>query len=215
MLSFKDAKECSSSSSLHETASTAIGAAAITASGSSSGKHNINDSSSSGLNIEEVEKASSNDGNNDGMSSDEVVVSEAKRRRKSPPVQIRQKADPSQMPDEGGIFSPQRPPSSSMSEPSCEEPQPKRLSLKSPLDLEARSDRGAMSSPSPRPKQSESEMANSIQAALTALQAGQVSLNQVHDVCHLSVIPTLFTTTYKANEVCNFTEIKDQRTLKN
>ena len=208
MLSFKDAKE-SSSSSLHETASTAIGAA-ITASGSS-GKHNINDSSA---NIEEVEKASSNDGNNDGMA-DEVVVSEAKRRRKSPPVQIRQKAD-AQMPEDGsggGIFSPQRPPSSSMSEPSCEEPPPKRLSLKSPLDLEARSDRGAMSSPSPRPKQSESEMANSIQAALTALQAGQVSLNQVHDGCHFSPLPLLFPTTNKTNEVCNFTEMKELRTF--
>ena len=127
------------------------------------GSKNINDS-----NIEEVEKASSNDGNND---TDDVVV-EAKRRRKSPPVQIRQKEQ-----EEGsGLFSPQRPPSSSLSEPSCEEP--KRLSLKSPLDLEAIT-RGRDEAMSPRNK-SETEMASgSIQAALAALQAGQSSLNQV------------------------------------
>ena len=127
------------------------------------GSKNINDS-----NIEEVEKASSNDGNND---TDDVVV-EAKRRRKSPPVQIRQK----EQEEGGGLFSPQRPPSSSLSEPSCEEP--KRLSLKSPLDLEAVT-RGRDEAMSPRNK-SETEMASgSIQAALAALQAGQSSLNQV------------------------------------
>ena len=133
------------------------------------GSKNINDS-----NIEEAEKASSNDGNND---SDEVVV-EAKRRRKSPPVQIRQKEP------EDSLFQPQRPPSSSLSEPSCEEP--KRLSLKSPLDLETRG-RDEVMSPSPR-KQSETEMANSIQAAMAALQAGQISLNQVLLKFHENII---------------------------
>ena len=153
---FKDAT--SKESSHHELAS----ASTVSVS------KNINDS-----NIEDVEKASSNDGLiNDGNNDSDEVVVEAKRRRKSPPVQIRQK----EQEEGGGLFSPQRPPSSSLSEPSCEEP--KRLSLKSPLDLEAVT-RGRDEAMSPRNK-SETEMASgSIQAALAALQAGQSSLNQV------------------------------------
>lgn len=89
---------------------------------------------------------------------DEVVV-EAKRRRKSPPVQIRQASQQAKLEDE---------PSFNESLES-EKPVAGRLSLKSPLDLEARNE-----TESPKP-----DMAGSIQAALAALQAGQISLHQL------------------------------------
>lgn len=127
----------------------------------STGAKNINDSS----NIEEdSEKASCNDGNN--LEDDEVVVA-AKRRRKSPPVQIsRQQSQNKEDFNE------------SLETPTLAKVG-KGLSLKSASDLEEPEN---TSTSSKEGNEGNQDMAGSIQAALAALQAGQISLNQVIEI---------------------------------
>ena len=138
------------------------------------GAKNINDISASNIEHQgNEEKASSHDGNNEA---DEVVV-EAKRRRKSPPVHLRHHKEQDEL-------SLQRPPSSSFNEsPEDSKLGKAGLSLKSPLDLESSSREEPPSSPASSSTNKEDssppDAAGSIQAALAALQAGQISLNQV------------------------------------
>ena len=149
---------------------------------------NINDSSS---NIEEDERASCNDGNNLDASSDEVVV-EAKRRRKSPPVQIsRQQSQPHKEDFNESLETNNAVPKIG-----------KGLSLKSASDLEAEpsasaaaSEATSTSSSSAGKEEGNQDMAGSIQAALAALQAGQISLNQV--ISKIYQIPTHFTISFQ------------------
>jgi hypothetical protein len=119
--------------------------------------------------------AASNHGNNDA---DEVVV-EAKRRRKSPPVQIRQQQLDTH--EDNNLFSP-----SSVVSAACEDAVKsavRGLSLKSHVDLEQRGRDDEPVSP-PRKEESPADVSASVQAALAALQAGQISLNQVRTVCN-------------------------------
>ena len=149
---------------------------------------NITDS-----NIEEDERASCNDGGNNqdaASSSDEVVV-EAKRRRKSPPVQISRQQQNKEDFNE------------SLETHNAVVPKiGKGLSLKSASDLEAEpsasaaaSEATSTSSSSAGKEEGNQDMAGSIQAALAALQAGQISLNQV--ISKIYQIPTHFTISFQ------------------
>ena len=139
---------------------------------------NITDS-----NIEEDERASCNDGGNNqdaASSSDEVVV-EAKRRRKSPPVQISRQQQNKEDFNE------------SLETHNAVVPKiGKGLSLKSASDLEqaeqppsslpaSEATSSTSSSSASKDEGNPDNMAGSVQAALAALQAGQISLNQVNE----------------------------------